>query len=146
MLPASRTMNPASRNSWRTPWRESFPALLQSRKFTAAETPARALVVLLQKEWSGDWRTFNSQSQLGGSLLGQKKYAEAEPLLLSGYAGLKQREDQIPASKKSLLGEALRRLVHFYQATQQPDAAASWQAKLDEQTRAAAKITTPPGK
>ena len=121
-------------------------SLLQSRKFTAAETPARALVVFLQKEWPEDWRTFNSQSQLGGSLLGQKKYAEAEPLLLSGYAGLKQREDQIPVSKKSLLGEALRRLVHFYQATQQPDAAASWQAKLDEHNRAAAKPTTPPGK
>jgi len=29
---------------------------------------------------------------LGGSLLGQKRYAEAEPLLLSGYEGMKQRQ------------------------------------------------------
>ena len=28
------------------------------------------------------WRTFNGQSMLGGMLLGQEKYAEAEPLLL----------------------------------------------------------------
>ncbi len=26
---------------------------------------------------------------LGGALLGQKKYAEAEPLLLKGYEGMK---------------------------------------------------------
>ncbi len=32
---------------------------------------------------------------LGGALLGQKKYDAAEPLLLKGYAGLKQREGAI---------------------------------------------------
>jgi len=37
---------------------------------------------------------------LGGSLLGQKKYAEAEPLLLSGYEGMKQREVKIPPEVK----------------------------------------------
>lgn len=121
-------------------------SLLQRSKFTAAEPPARALVVFLQKEWPEDWRAFNSQSQLGASLLGQKKYAEAEPLLLSGYAGLQQCENQIPVSKKSPLGEALQRLVHFYQATQQPVAAASWQAKLAEHNRAAAEPTPPFGK
>ena len=48
-----------------------------------------------RKALPDDWRTFNARSLLGGSLLGQKKYAEAEPLLLSGYEGMKQREDKI---------------------------------------------------
>ena len=42
------------------------------------------------------WTTFNTKSLLGASLLGQKKYAEAEPLLVAGYSGLKQREAKIP--------------------------------------------------
>jgi hypothetical protein len=29
-----------------------------------------------------DWQTFRAESLLGGSLAGQKKFAEAEPLLL----------------------------------------------------------------
>jgi hypothetical protein len=34
-------------------------------------------------------------SQLGAALAGQKKYAEAEQLLLQGYQGLKARESKI---------------------------------------------------
>jgi eukaryotic-like serine/threonine-protein kinase len=33
------------------------------------------------------WATFRTQSLLGGALLGQKKYAAAEPLLVQGYRG-----------------------------------------------------------
>src|SRR5262249_21360682 len=36
-----------------------------------------------------------SKAQLGAALLGQKKYADAEPLLLAGYEGMKQREKTI---------------------------------------------------
>jgi hypothetical protein len=42
------------------------------------------------------WQTFNTQSMLGGALLGPKKYTEAEPLLLKGYEGMKAREQTIP--------------------------------------------------
>jgi hypothetical protein len=44
----------------------------------------------------GAWMTFHDTALLGGSPLGQKKYAEAEPLLLKGYEGLKAREKAIP--------------------------------------------------
>jgi hypothetical protein len=78
---------------------------------------------------------------LGGSLLGQKKYAEAEPLLLSGYEGVKQREDKIisgnssprfwrfPADEQTMAeGSPLRRLVQLYEATggPNPTQAAQW--------------------
>ncbi len=43
---------------------------------------------------------------LGDSLMGQKKYAEAEPLIISVYDGIKGREDKIPPRGKSRLEEA----------------------------------------
>ena len=46
-------------------------------------------------EPDASWK-FNTKSLLGGALLGQKKFAEAEPLLLAGYEGLKLREKTIP--------------------------------------------------
>ena len=38
------------------------------------------------------WESYNCQSMLGGSLEGQKKYREAEPLLVSGYGGVIKRK------------------------------------------------------
>jgi hypothetical protein len=52
------------------------------------------LTIREQKE-SDDWLTFNTQTMLGAALLGQKKYAEAERLLLEGYEGMKTREKTI---------------------------------------------------
>jgi len=53
-----------------------------------------------------DSRLFYARSLLGGSLLGQKKYAQAESLLLAGYEGMKQREAKMPANGKIRLKEA----------------------------------------
>lgn len=102
-------------------------ALLHEGKFTEAEGPARECLALRQIQIPDDWRAFNARSMLGGSLLGQKKYAEAEPLLLSGYEGMKQREASIP---KVRLNEALQRLVQLYDATQRPEQAVEWRKKL----------------
>ncbi len=43
------------------------------------------------KNQPGDWWVFLTKSQLGAALAGQKKYLEAEPLLIDGYEGLKDR-------------------------------------------------------
>lgn len=57
------------------------------------------------------------KSLLGDALLGQQKFAEAEPLLKDGYEGLTQRAAQIPPQGKVRLTEALERLVRLYEAT-----------------------------
>ena len=67
-------------------------------------------------------------SLLGGSLLGQKRFAEAEPLLVQGYEGMKQREAAIPAGCPRLR-EATERLVQLDEAKNQPENAAEWRAK-----------------
>ena len=82
---------------------EKAKALLDAGKYDEAEPVARECLALREKEIPDDWRTFNARSMLGGSLLGQKKYAEAEPLLLSGYEGMKQREEQHPPGRPTLV-------------------------------------------
>ncbi len=77
------------------------------------------------------WTTFNTQSLLGGALLGQKKYADAEPLLLKGYEGMKQREQTIPPQAATRIPEALDRLVQLYEATDKKDEAAKWRKELE---------------
>ena len=55
---------------------------------------------------------------------------EPEPLLLSGYEGLKQRQDRIPAAGRARLKEALERLVRLYEATDRTNEATEWKKKL----------------
>ena len=59
----------------------------------------------------------------GGSLLGQKNYSGAEPLLLAGYEGMKEREAKIPPQGKIRLTEAIQRLVDLYDAWGQKEKA-----------------------
>jgi tetratricopeptide (TPR) repeat protein len=99
--------------------------LLQGRP-DEAEPLAREAVGLNQIE--GHHR-FYSVSVLGAVLLGQKKYAEGEPLLLQGYQGLKQNEAVHPAVRRwrKQVGEWV---VRLYDATGQPEKARMWREKL----------------
>ena len=72
--------------------------------------------------------------------MGQKKYAEAEPLLLKGYEGMKQREKAIPSEGTTRIPEALDRLIALYTATNKPDEVKKWQAER-EKYRAPASAT-----
>lgn len=117
--------------------------------FAEAEAVLRECLAIREKTQPDVWSTFNIHSMLGGTLLGQKKYAEAEMLLLKGYAGLKQREAAISKSGKIRLDEALERLVALYTDWHavEPDKgyeakAAEWQMKLNEH-KAVANAETP---
>ncbi len=89
-----------------------------------------------KKRKPGHGLTFNTMLLLGTTLLEQKKYADAEPLLVQGYEGIKMQTDQyIPPWNKVLPIQALERIVRLYEATGQPDQAEKWRGEL----RAAAK-------
>jgi hypothetical protein len=104
--------------------------LLDQQKFADAEIVARQSLANREKNQPDKWLSFNTRSVLGGILLELKKYAEAEPFLLAGYAGLKEREDVLPAAGKACLTVSLRRLVQLYEATAQPEKAAEWKKLL----------------
>jgi tetratricopeptide (TPR) repeat protein len=95
-----------------------------------AEPILRECLALLAKTQPDHWRTFHTRSLLGGALLGQKKYKDAEPLLLAGYRGMMKRERAIPPPDRVRLTEALERLVQLSEAVGTRDKAADWGKKL----------------
>ncbi|MBC7852725.1 MAG: serine/threonine protein kinase [Pirellulaceae bacterium] len=98
----------------------------------AAEPILRECLEVREKLAPQAWSTANARSLLGGALLMQKKYADAEPLLLAGYKGLKADEQGIPLAGKSNIPDAIRRLIALYEATEKPDDAAKWRKELSE--------------
>jgi serine/threonine protein kinase len=118
--------------------------LLREGKFDAAEPVLRDCLAVQQKNAADDWATFQAQSLLGGALLGQKKLAEAEPLLLGGYEGMKKREVKIYAPDKPRLSDAAERLVKLYDAWGKKDSSDLWRKKLDEERQRAAKAIVAP--
>jgi eukaryotic-like serine/threonine-protein kinase len=106
--------------------------LLSEGKLAEAEPLARQCLAIREKRIPDDWRTFSTRSLLGGVLSGQKKYAEAEPLLTSGYEGLRQRQERIPADNKPRLKEAAQWLAQLFEATSRPEKAAALRAELTQ--------------
>jgi hypothetical protein len=157
-------LSPAERAAWQTLWsdvaalRQSADdkvmqvieannlagkglVLLQQKKWGEAESVIRACLALREKVQPDAWNTFNSQVQLGGALLGQNKFEEAEPLLRKGYEGMKQREKTIPLEAARRITEALDRLIELAVATNKPDEANKWRAE-----RAKYSATRPAGR
>jgi serine/threonine protein kinase/tetratricopeptide (TPR) repeat protein len=103
--------------------------LLDCGEHAAALPLLRECLAIREKTALDDWRTSNTQSMLGAALLTERKYAEAEPLLVKGYEGMKAREKTIPQSGGGELRipEALDRLITLYSAIGKPDEAKKYQ-------------------
>jgi hypothetical protein len=65
--------------------------LLEKKRWVEAVPLLRGCLTVREKTHAEEWTTFNAQP-----LLGQTKHADAEPLLLKGYGGMKAREKTIP--------------------------------------------------
>ena len=82
-----------------------------------------------RKKNPDDWPRLRAETLLGASLSGQKKYGEAEPLLVNGYRGMVERKGKggwMGASTARYLDEAREWIVQLYQASGKPDKAAEW--------------------
>ncbi|MCX6929063.1 MAG: serine/threonine-protein kinase, partial [Verrucomicrobia bacterium] len=101
-------------------------------KLADAEMAFRENMDILKEKLPDDWSTFSAISLMGGILLEEKKYAQAEPLLLSGYEGLKSRETKMPVIAKSRLKKCLEQLVQLYEATDSAAKVTEWKKKLAE--------------
>ena len=118
---------------------EFVSTLLDLGQFGVAESLLRECVDIREKTQPDAWNTFNARVLLGGALVGLAKeekdetartnrFAEAEPLLVQGYEGLKTREKTIPPQGVKLIPQALDRLIDFYTETGKPDEVKKWQA------------------
>ena len=103
---------------------------MELQKYAAAESPLRQGLIGYEKTAPDDWRAFLAESLLGASLAGQKKFAEAEPLLLAGYRGLLQREAAIPADTRSAIVQSEEWIVRLYQDEGALQKADEWREKM----------------
>jgi serine/threonine protein kinase len=112
---------------------------LAQQRYSEAETLLREGLPLAEKYWPDNAYRFYVMSMLGESLAGQKKYLDAEPLLLQGYQGLEQRQSSMSPSLRPVrrVKESLERLVRLYDAWGKPTKAAEWKKKLSEFEQAA---------
>ena len=109
--------------------------LISQKKWSDAESSLRECLKIRERAQPDLWSTFNARTLLGGSLFGQQKYTEAEPLLLSGFEGMKAREGKIPVKSNDFLPEAVGRIIQLYEATGKADEAARWRATLKSSTK-----------
>jgi serine/threonine protein kinase len=75
---------------------------------------------------------FDVESTLGASLAGQKRYADAELLLLSGYKGISRLEASIPPINKPGVHRTGEWIAALYQSSGQPAKAAEWRQQLQK--------------
>jgi tetratricopeptide (TPR) repeat protein len=101
---------------------------LAQQRYSEAESLLREAISSARDHDLQMWDIYYRQSLLGAALLGQGKYAEAEPLLIAGYEGLKKLSPAI--SVDANLPQAGERLVRLYSAWGKPDKADEWRRKL----------------
>ncbi len=104
--------------------------LLLEQRFAEAETLAHECLEVREKEQPNDWETFEARTLVGRSVLGQRRPAEAEPLMLAGCMGMKDRAGKVPPWEQWRLRDALQSLIQFYDNTGKADDAAKWRREL----------------
>jgi hypothetical protein len=115
--------------------------LVAEHKFAQAEPIALECLTTYDQGAPGQrspeaWGAFSARILLGECLLNQKRLGEAEPLLIAGYEGVKQRSEvgwkarfhrRRPGERK-----ALELLVRLHEETGRAEHAAGWKKKLVE--------------
>jgi len=104
-------------------------AYVSQGRYGESEPLAREALEAEKKIQPDDWQRFRAESLLGASLAGEKKYAEAEPLLIEGYQGMLAHKDRMEVPDRYHLDLAHQWLVQLYQAWGKPEKAAEWRKK-----------------
>ena len=104
---------------------------LQLRRFQESEKTLRDARATLIRTAPGSWERFNVDSMLGASLAGQKRFEEAESLLLSGYNGMASaprstNQNNTSRFSRDQAGEAI---VQMYADWGRPEKQNEWREK-----------------
>ncbi|HUA58659.1 MAG TPA: serine/threonine-protein kinase [Verrucomicrobiae bacterium] len=89
-------------------------------KFAESEPLAREAFETDRRKRPDDWQRFLAESLLGASLAGQKKYADAEPLLLEGYQGMIARKARMEVPDWRYLDRARESIAELDRALGKP--------------------------
>lgn len=102
-------------------------SLRRGGDYRRAETTLRESLMLHAKTHPPDhWQVASTKTLLARCLADQRRFEEAERLLLEGYPVV---ERQFGASSPRVIA-VVERAVAIYQAWGKPDKAAEWRAKL----------------
>jgi tetratricopeptide (TPR) repeat protein len=100
---------------------------IQQEKYALAEPLVREALGNWEAATPASWMRYYGQALVGTSLAGQNRFAEAEPLLLSGYQGLLERQTTIPIGRRRIVNEAGQRVAQLYRDWGQPEKAREWE-------------------
>ncbi len=109
--------------------------LLARANWPAAETVLRECLALREAIVSQadprltKWLIPNTRSMLGEALFGQKKYTEAEPLVVGGAEQLLADHLVIPSTNQGDVQMAIDRVVKLYTTLGNADKAAEWRGR-----------------
>ncbi|HEV1287470.1 MAG TPA: serine/threonine-protein kinase [Bryobacteraceae bacterium] len=95
-------------------------------KFERAHALARQTLDRYETKKSAGWERFYAQALLGESLAGQKQFAQAEPLLLTGYEGMTKQG----GASGTIRAQTAGWIAQMYQNLKKPEKAAEWRIKL----------------
>jgi len=112
---------------------------LNRQEYAAAEGAIRDTLKTYEKIAPDDFERYWCQGLLGASLAGQKKYAEAEPLLTAAYDAMVKGQDNVPAGERPSINDIARRTAGLYQAWGKADKAAEWAQRAQLTARGASK-------
>jgi hypothetical protein len=105
--------------------------LLVEKNPAEAELKLRACLTIRQKIEPDQWTTFDTMSTLGEALVDQRKFADAEPLLILGYEGMKRHAGAIPPADQPRLTRAIQRILRLYKESGDDSKALRWRMELE---------------
>jgi tetratricopeptide (TPR) repeat protein len=105
---------------------------LQQGRYDDAERSFRDAAGILTRGASDSWERHNTDAMLGASLAGQKRFADAEPLLLSGYEGMATRKPTVNPNMASRFTRATAgdAILQLYADWGKPEQRAAWAATI----------------
>jgi tetratricopeptide (TPR) repeat protein/predicted Ser/Thr protein kinase len=124
----ARVLGAAHRDTLES-WVQTAMAQMLQKKFAAAETTLRPVCNSYVEAKLDVWQRYSCQVLLGECLVAEKRYSEAEPILLAGYDEMRQREASIPAVSRPNINLAAGWLVRLYTEQGKPDLAEQWKKK-----------------
>ena len=79
---------------------------IEEKSYSAAEQMLREVLQIREQKSPDAWERYYTESLLGASLWALGKSSEARPLLTSGYRGMLERQNSIPAEYRPVLEQA----------------------------------------
>jgi serine/threonine protein kinase/tetratricopeptide (TPR) repeat protein len=113
---------------------------LQQGKFQDATAVLSGALKGYERAMPQSWERYNCEALLGASLAATRRFAEAEPLLASGFEGMAARRDAATPEMRSQMADAGAQIIKLYTDWNRADRAAEWTEKVQ---RSAAPTTKP---